>query len=176
MIRATVNSTSYFYWLYRAFPSLAARDIINLISVLAIWWCPCVESLLVLWEEGCLLWPVCSLGISNFLEEISSLFHSIVFLYFCALITEKGFLIYPCYSLELCIQWIYLSFSPFPLASPLFSAICKTSLDSHFAFLYFFSWGWSWSLPPVQCQKPPSYFFRQSIRSNPLNLFFTSTA
>src|SRR5574337_567686 len=46
----------------------------------------------------------CSLCISNFLEEISSLSHSIVFLYFFALITEKGFLISPCYSLELCIQ------------------------------------------------------------------------
>ena len=34
----------------------------------------------------------CSLGISNFLEEISSLFHSMVFLYFLALITEEGFL------------------------------------------------------------------------------------
>ena len=31
-----------------------------------------------------------SLGISNFLEEISSLSHSIVFLYFFALITEEG--------------------------------------------------------------------------------------
>ena len=40
----------------------------------------------------------------NFLEEISSLSHSIVFLYFFALITEEGFLISPCYSLELCIQ------------------------------------------------------------------------
>ena len=37
-----------------------------------------------------------SLGISNFLEEISSLSHSIVFLYFCALIAEEGFLISPC--------------------------------------------------------------------------------
>ena len=34
----------------------------------------------------------------NFLEEISSLSHSIVFLYFFALITEEGFLISPCYS------------------------------------------------------------------------------
>ena len=33
----------------------------------------------------------CSLGISNFLEEISSLFYSIVFLYFFALITEAQF-------------------------------------------------------------------------------------
>ena len=46
----------------------------------------------------------CSLGISNFLEEISSLFHSIVFLCFFALITEEGFLTSPGYSLELCIQ------------------------------------------------------------------------
>ena len=45
----------------------------------------------------------CSLGISHFLEEISSLSHSIVFLYFFALTTEEGF-ISPCYSLELCIQ------------------------------------------------------------------------
>ena len=40
----------------------------------------------------------------NFLEEISSLSHSNVFLYFFALIAEEGFLISPCYSLELCIQ------------------------------------------------------------------------
>ena len=35
-----------------ASPSLAAKNIINLISVLTIWWCPCVESSLVLLEEG----------------------------------------------------------------------------------------------------------------------------
>ena len=45
-----------------------------------------------------------SLGISNFLEEISSLSHSIVFLYFFALITKEGFLIPPCYYLKLCLQ------------------------------------------------------------------------
>ena len=46
----------------------------------------------------------CSLGISNCPQEISSLSHSIIFLYFFALITEEGFLISLCYSLELCIQ------------------------------------------------------------------------
>ena len=46
----------------------------------------------------------CSLGISNFVEEISSLSHSTDFLCFCAMITEEGFLISPCYSLEFCIQ------------------------------------------------------------------------
>ena len=42
-----------------------------------------------------------SLGISNFLEDISSLSYSIVFLYFFVLITEEDFLISRCYSLEL---------------------------------------------------------------------------
>ena len=43
---------SCFCWLYRASSSLAAKNIINLILVLTIWWCPCVESSLVLLEEG----------------------------------------------------------------------------------------------------------------------------
>ena len=45
-----------------------------------------------------------SFAISNFIEELSSLSHSIVYLSFFALFTYKGFLIFPCYSLELCIQ------------------------------------------------------------------------
>ena len=49
---------------------------------------------------------ICSLDISNFLKEISSLSYSVVFLYFSALIAEKGFLISCCYSLELCIQML----------------------------------------------------------------------
>ena len=52
MIWATVISLSCFCWLYRASPSLAAKNIINLILVLTIWWCPCVESSLVVLEEG----------------------------------------------------------------------------------------------------------------------------
>ena len=62
-----------------------------------------------------------SLGISNFLEEISSLSHSVVFLYFFALIAEQGFLISPCYSLELCIQMLIsflFSFAFLPLFFP----------------------------------------------------------
>ena len=39
-----------------------------------------------------------------FFEEISRLSHSVFSFYFFALITEEGFLISPCYSLELCIQ------------------------------------------------------------------------
>ena len=57
-----------------------------------------------------------------FLEEISSLPHSVVFFYFFALITE-GLLISSCYSLELCIQM---------LISFLFSfAFCFSSFQSY---------------------------------------------
>ena len=51
-----------------------------------------------------------SFGISNFLEEISSLSHSIVFLYFFALIAEECFLFFSCYSLELCFQMLIFPF------------------------------------------------------------------
>ena len=53
-------------------------------------------------------------------------------------------------------RWIYISFSPLPFTSLLFSAMCMASSDCHFAFLHFFFWGWFWSLPPVQCYEPPS--------------------
>ena len=53
------------------------------------------------WAHLCMK---CSLGISSFLKEISILYSSVVFLYFFTLIAEEGFLISPCYSLELYIQ------------------------------------------------------------------------
>ena len=59
MIWATVSSRFYFCWLYRASPFLAAKNIINLIWVLTIWWCPHVELFLVssgFWHKKCLLW------------------------------------------------------------------------------------------------------------------------
>ena len=51
MIWATVRYWSCFCWLYRASPSLAAKNIINLISVLTIWWCPCVDLLFGCWKR-----------------------------------------------------------------------------------------------------------------------------
>ena len=113
----------------------------------------------------------CSLGISNFLEisslshPISSVqslsrvwlfatpwtagcqtslsitnFHSIVFLYLFALITEEGF---PILAIlwNSAFKWVYLSFSPLPFTSLLFSAICKSFSDNHFTFLHFFFFG-----------------------------------
>ena len=114
----------------------------------------------------------CPLGISNFLEEISSLstllFSSIslhwslrkAFLFLLAILWNSAF------------KWVYLSFSPLPLASLLFSVICKAFSDNHFAFLDFFflgmvlitaSWTMSWS-------SVHSSIGTLSIRSNPLNL------
>ena len=66
----------------------------------------------------------------------------------------------------------YLSFSPLPLVSLLFSAICKASSDNHFAFFHFFFLGMvsitasclrSWT-------SVHSSSDTLSIRSNPLNL------
>src|SRR5574341_1137839 len=115
----------------------------------------------------------CSLGISNFLEEISSLSHSVVFLYFFALITEEGFHISSCYSLELCIQMlIYFLFS---------FAFCFSSFHSYlqglprqpfcfFAFLFLGD-----GLDPCLLYKSRTSIHSLSgtlsIRSSPLNLF-----
>ena len=110
-------------------------------------------------------------------EEIASLSHSIVFLYFFAFFLEEAFLISPCYSFKLCFQMGISSFSPLPLASLPFSDICKTSSDNYFTFLYFFFLG--------MVVIPASYTMSRtsvhsslgtlSIKTNPLNLFLTST-
>ena len=91
----------------------------------------------------------CSLGISHFLEESSSLSHSVVFLYIFALIAEEGFLISPFYSLELCIQMGISFLFSFAFRFSSCHSYCKASPDSHFAFLHFFSMGMV--LIPVSC-------------------------
>ena len=110
----------------------------------------------------------CSLGISNFLEEISGLSHSVGFLYFFALIAEEGFLILLALLWNSAFRCLYLSFSPLPFASLLFSATCKASSDNHFAFLHFFFLGLV--LIPASCTVSKSSIHSssdtQSIRSN----------
>ena len=90
------------------------------------------------WGHGCMK---CSLGISNFLDEISSLSQPIVFLYFFALIAEEGFLISLFYSLELCIHMGISFLFSLPFIFLLFLALCKASSDNHFPFLPFFFLG-----------------------------------
>ena len=71
----------------------------------------------------------------------------------------------------------YLSFYPLPFASLLFIAICKASSDNHFAFLHFFFLGMV--LITDSCTMSQTSIHSSSgtlsIRSNPLNLFVTST-
>ena len=99
----------------------------------------------------------CFLGILNFLEEISSLSHSVVFLYFFALIYwgrlfclsllffgtlhSNGYII----PFLLCLSLLFLS--------QLFVRPPQTAI---LTFFISFSWGWSWSLSPIQCHEPPS--------------------
>ena len=98
----------------------------------------------------------CSLGISNFLEEISSLSHSVVFLYFFALIAEEG-----SYLFLLFFGTLHSDAYIFPFLlcfSPLFfwQLFVRPPQTAILLFCSSFPWGWSWSLSPVQCHKPPS--------------------
>jgi len=93
-----------------------------------------------------------SLGISNFLDEISSLSQSVVFLYFFALIAEEGFLISSCYSLELCIQMLISFLCSFAFRFSSFHIFfVRPPQTAILLFCVSFPGGWSWSLSPVQC-------------------------
>ena len=85
-----ISSLLVTHWVWFAINTLKVRAYLILWLIICTLLCPSLHE----------IFP----GISNFLKEISSLQHSIVFLYFFALITEEAFLISPFYSLELCIQ------------------------------------------------------------------------
>ena len=70
-------------------------------------------------------------------------------------------------------KWVYPSFSPLLFASLLFTAICKASSDSHFAFWHFFFLGMvlitaSYTMSWTSVHSSSGTLF---IKSNPLNLF-----
>ena len=73
----------------------------------------------------------CSLGISNFLGEISLVFPILLFssisLHWSLRKTFISLLFF-----GTAFRWLYLSFSHFPFTSIIFSAICKASSDSNF--------------------------------------------
>ena len=81
----------------------------------------------------------CSLDISNFLELLifPILFFSSISLHWS--LRKALSLLVILWNSE--FKWVYLSFSPLPLASHLFSAIRKASSDNHFAFLNVFFLG-----------------------------------
>ena len=91
----------------------------------------------------------CSLGISNFLEEISSLSFSVLFLYFFVLTAEEGFLISSCYSLELCSQMLISFLFSFAFRFSSFHNYWLGLLRQPFCIS--FSWGWSRSLKGPSC-------------------------
>ena len=80
----------------------------------------------------------CSLGISNFLEEISNLSHSIVFLFLCIIDLGRPSYLSLLFSGTLHSDGFIF---PFLCLSLLFLSqlyICKASSDNHFAFLHLF--------------------------------------
>ena len=71
------------------------------------------------------------------LEEISSLSHSVVFLYFFALISEEGVLISSCYSLERCIQMLISFLFSFAFRFSSFHSYLKGLPRQPFCFFAF---------------------------------------
>ena len=110
----------------------------------------------------------CSLSISNFPEEISSFSHSLFSSVSLQCSLTKAFLSLLVILWKSAFRWVYLSLCPLPLASLLFSAVCKASSDDHFALLHFFFLGVVFVTTSLQCQEPPSLVLRAlSVRSNP---------
>ena len=71
------------------------------------------------------------------------------------------------------LRWVYLSFSPLLFVFLLFTAICKASPDSHFAFFYFFILRMVFI--PFSCIMSQTSIHSSSgtlsIRSSPLNWY-----
>ena len=63
-----------FYWLYKAPPSSVANNIINLILILTIWWCQCVQSSFVLLEKR-VYYGQCVLS-TNFVKLCTASFYT----------------------------------------------------------------------------------------------------
>ena len=69
---------------------------------------------------------------------------------------RKAFLPLPALLCNSVLRWDYLSFSPLPFTSLLFSAISKAMSEKHFASLHFFFLGMFLITAPVQCHEFPS--------------------
>ena len=115
-----------------------------------------------------------SLDISNFFEAISNLslllFSSVSLQYSF----KKDFLSLLAILWKSAFIWVYLSFYPLPFPSLLSLAICKASSDNYFAFLHFFFFGMVMVTASCTILQTSIHSYL-STRSNPLNLFITST-
>ena len=121
-----------------------------------------------------------SLGISDFFEEISSVSHSIIFLYFFALITKEGYLISPWHSLALpffgtaikthlfqsCSQCLWRSFLySFSVYSCHLFLISFASVRS-IPFLFFIVTIFAWNVPLVSLIMKRSLVFSSLLFSS----------
>ena len=140
-------------WLSGSWISFLYSSSVFLPSLLNIFCFYQVHTISVLyWAHFCMK---CSLGISNFLEELSSLSHSIVS-YISLHWYRKAFLSLLAILWNSAFKWVYLSFSPLLLASLLSQVFLRPPQTSILPFCLSFSWGWSWSLPPIQCHESVS--------------------
>ena len=118
-----------------------------------------------------------SLGISNFLEEISSLSNSIVFLFFFFFLywsLRKAFL-----SLQAILWTLYSDGYIFPfllcLSLLFFSQLfVRSSQTIILPFWISSSWEWFWSLPHVQCYNPPSIVLQDLYLPDLIPLIYLS--
>ena len=119
----------------------------------------------------------CSLGISNFLEEIANLSYSIISSISLQCLLKKAILSLLAILWNSAFSWVYLSLSPLPFASPLFSPICKAYSNNHFAFLHFFCLGTVLVTTSYIILWTSVHSFSGTLftRYNPLNLFVIST-
>ena len=127
MIWATISTWSYFCWLYGASPSvqspicMATKNIMNLISVLTIWWCPCIESSLVSLEEGAcydqyiFLVKLLAFALIHFVRQgqICLLLRYFLTSYFCIPVTRTYCIKFQHYFFLDYSLWLYLFKSPF---------------------------------------------------------------
>ena len=111
--------------LYRTSPSLAAKNIINLILVLIMWWCLYVVFSCVV-GRGCLLWPVCYLGRTLL---VFALLHSVLQGQICLLLQ-----VFNCGVGE--DSWEYLGLQ----GDPTSQSSKKSVLNIHWK-----DWCWSWN-------------------------------
>ena len=120
---------------------------------------------------------VCSLDISNFLERSLVLFFPLLSSISLHCLFKKPFLSLLAVFWNSAFSWVYLSLSPLLFASLLSSAIYKASSDNHFAFLYFFFFEIALVTASHTMVRTciHSSSGTLSTRSNPLNLFITST-
>ena len=98
----------------------------------------------------------CSLGISDFLEEISSLSHFLFSSISLHWSVRKAFLSLLAVCWNSAFKWYifpFLLYLSLLFYSQLFLSPPQTTI---LPFCISFPWGWSWSLPPIQCHEPRS--------------------